>query len=174
MNSTLQQLQLRLETSLQGLDATQTQLRPAAHPSKWSIQQIVEHLLLTYASSGDVFEARIAKGRPTLAKPGLVQTFCQWGVFRLGYFPTGRKAPAAVIPPANIPRSSRELDTAIIAELTHFDHISDRAESVLSPAGRITHAVLGPLTVQQWREFQLCHGTHHVKQILAIRRDHNI
>jgi hypothetical protein len=34
--------------------------------------------------------------------------------------------------------------------------------------------VLGPLSINQWSRFQLIHGEHHVKQILAIRDAHHL
>jgi hypothetical protein len=30
--------------------------------------------------------------------------------------------------------------------------------------------VLGPLSVDQWRRFQLIHGEHHLRQIISIRK----
>jgi hypothetical protein len=174
MNATFQLLQSRLNAALQDLDDTQTQLRPVARPDSWSIQQIVEHLLLTYRSTETYFEARIAKGRPTLATPSLWQRVSHGAVFSLGYFPQGRKAPQDVAPIDSPARSAKELKAAIYDQLHRLDQISETAESLFGAKGRLTHQVLGPLTLQQWRQFHLAHGTHHIKQIIAIRRDHQL
>src|SRR6185437_6270213 len=107
----LGELQHAIAYSLHGLDAAQTQLRPVKRKERWSIQQIVEHLLLTYSSTEATIAARLEKHRPTKSKPSMLQRFSQYTVIRLGYFPHGRKAPALVTPAAEVaaPRSGEEL-----------------------------------------------------------------
>jgi DinB family protein len=172
MNSTLQQLQSEIAHSLRGLDATQTQLQPPSRPGKWSIQQIIEHLLLTYSGAEVALNARLAKGRPTAAKPTAFQQLQQFAVCRFGYFPTGRQAPDMVMPaaPTMHPLSGEELATATEDSLTKFDVLCNETERLFGASQCASHNVLGPLSVDQWRRFQLIHGRHHLKQIAAIRQ----
>lgn len=176
MNSTLHQLQREIASSLRGLDATQTQLRPPSRPGKWSIQQIVEHLLLSYTGTEMALDARLIKGAPTRAKPALLQRFGQYTVIHLGYFPTGRKAPPLVTPPETThPLSGEELSHAAAEHLTRVDTLCTEAEKLFGATNRCaSHMILGPLSVNQWRRFQLIHGEHHLKQIVAIRKAHNL
>jgi hypothetical protein len=176
MNSILQQLQIEIASSLNGLDATQTQLRPPSQPDKWSIQQIVEHLLLTYSSTATAISARLAKGTPTRAKPTLPQRVFGYAVTRYGYFPNGRQAPSMVIPePNSQPLSGETLAQSATERLTHLDQLFAQAETLFGHASRCaSHAILGPLKIQQWRRFQLIHGEHHLKQIVAIRKAHKV
>jgi hypothetical protein len=158
------------------LDATLTQLRPPAHPANWSIQQIVEHLLLTYASTETAINARLAKRTPTGASPTLVHRIAQFAVTRCGYLPTGREAPPMVTPQPNTPPSSGEdLAHSAAEHLAHLDLLFTEAEALFGPASQCaTHAILGPLNIHQWRKFHLVHGEHHLKQIAAIRKAHNL
>jgi Protein of unknown function (DUF1569) len=175
MNSTLQQLQQELSSSVQGLNATQTQLRPPAHPDKWSIQQIVEHLLLSYAATEPALKARLAKGSPTRAKPTISQRVGNLALLRLGYFPRGRKAPPLVTPKSTLPLCGEDLKQAISESLTSLDNLCAEAANTFgdtSPCA--SHLVLGPLSLDQWRRFQLVHGEHHIKQIAAIRKAHHV
>jgi hypothetical protein len=176
MNSTLTQLQREIAASLHNLDATQTQLHPPSRPNKWSIQQIVEHLLLTYSSTETAIKARLAKRTPTRAKPTLAHRISQFAVTRCGYLPTGREAPEIVTPPPNTPPLSGQALTQSVAEhLARLDLLFTEAETLFGPASRCAnHTVLGPLNIDQWRKFQLIHGEHHLKQIAAIRRAHNV
>ncbi|HEX4577654.1 MAG TPA: DinB family protein [Edaphobacter sp.] len=175
MNSVLNQLQREIASSLHGLDATQTQLRPLSAPGKWSIQQIVEHLLLTYSGAEMALKARLVKRRPTAAKPSAFQQIQQFTVYRIGYFPGGRQAPATVTPaPATHPLSGEELTTAVEDRLTRFATLCTETEQLFGSNQCASHNVLGPLSVDQWRRFQLIHGRHHVKQIAAIRKAHNL
>jgi hypothetical protein len=176
MNSTLHQLQREIADSLHSLDATQTQLHPPSRPAKWSIQQIIEHLLLTYASTETGINARLAKRSPTRARPTLTHRVFQFAVTRCGYFPTGREAPPMVTPqPTTHSLSGEDLAHATANQLAHLDQLFTEAETLFGPASQCaSHAVLGPLNIDQWRKFQLIHGEHHLKQIAAIRKAHNV
>jgi hypothetical protein len=179
MNPILHQLRREIAFSVDGLDVSQTQLRPPARPNSaetWSIQQIIEHLLLTYSETETALDARLAKHAPTRAKPNLLQRVSQYTVLRLGYFPPGRKAPPRVTPPAvSTPRSGDELAQAAAEHLTRLDSRCAEAHELFGPTSRCaSHMVLGPLSVDQWRKFQLVHGEHHLKQIVAIRKTHGV
>ena len=169
MHAAILQLQREIGDSLSGLDAAQMQLRPLADRTKWSIQQIVEHLLLTYTSTCSVFETRIAKGSPTRAQPSMEQRAGQFLVLNAGHFPKGREAPAGVVPPASSGIvCGAELAGEVTVMLLRFDRIAEEAERLFGRRRAISHQVLGPLSVAQWRRFQLVHGRHHLKQIRAI------
>jgi Protein of unknown function (DUF1569) len=176
MNSTLTQLQREIADSLRSLDATQTQLRPPSRPGKWSIQQIIEHLLLTYSSTETAINARLTKRTPTRAQPTLTHRVFQFAVTRCGYFPTGRKAPEPVTPqPTTHPLSGEDLAQTAAEHLARLDLLFTEAETLFGPASQCaSHAVLGPLKIDQWRKFQIIHGEHHLKQIAAIRKAHNV
>lgn len=173
MNIILEELQHELTHTLRGLDATQTQLRPVGHPEKWSIQQIAEHLLLTYAATATALQARITKGTPTQAKPVLQQRIGQYFLTTLGYFPHGRKAPAPVAPlTQQQPLSGADLLASTSQRLATLDTLVDQVEDLFGQRRAVSHMILGPLSAHQWRRFQLIHGVHHAKQIVAIRKSH--
>ena len=177
MNPILQQLQHEIAQSLRGLDSSQTQLRPPSHtPAKWSIQQIVEHLLLSYAGTEGALGARIAKQTPTRTRPNLLQSFSQFTILRLGYFPPGRKAPSLVVPASETqPLSGEQLTQASCEHLAALDQRCVEAAALFGETGRCaTHMILGPLSIEQWRKFQLVHGEHHLKQIITIRKARHI
>jgi hypothetical protein len=177
MNSTLHQLQREIAYSLSGLDAAQTQLQPRSRPDKWNIQQIMEHLLLSYSGTEMALNARLTKRTPTKAKPSIPQHLGQYTLIHLGYFPRGRKAPPLVTPvaPTTHPISGEGLTQAAADHLTQLDLLCAEAEDLFGSTCRCaSHMVLGPLRVDQWRKFQLIHGEHHLKQILAIRKAHQV
>jgi len=176
MNAALCQLQREIASSLQGLDPSQTQLCPASIPGKWSIQQIIEHLLLTYSSTETAINARLAKRAPTRAQSTLQQRIFQYAVTRCGYFPTGREAPPMVAPqPITHPLSGEDLSYAAAEHLSHLDLLLNEAETLFGRSAQFaSHAILGPLNIDQWRMFQLVHGRHHLKQIAVVRKTHNL
>lgn len=175
MNTILQTLQRELAASITGLDADQTQLQLIHHLDKWSIQQIIQHLLLTYRSTAQVIRTRIDKNSPTKATPGINQRLRQLVLIRCGYFPTGVPAPALVTPASDLsPATGRELSEALASELQQLDLLCTQASTLFGESRFASHVNLGPLTVGQWRKFHLVHGRHHARQIRAIRRAHGL
>jgi hypothetical protein len=175
MDKDLARLEAELTAALAGLDAGQTQATPNDGPEKWSIQEIVEHLLLTYRGSIPAVQGRIDKGSATRTKPTLRQRMAQFVIIKLGHFPSGRAAPAAVSPslPAKL-RSGEELSAQVRGALAEFDRVTAEGERLFGGRRAATHILLGPLSMRQWRRFHLVHGLHHVKQIKAIRRDNSL
>ena len=175
MHDDLRRLDTEVTRVLQGLDARNTQATPFSHPDKWSIQQIVEHLLSTYRGSIPAIHARVDKRSATRAKPTLRQRFGQFMIIKLGRFPNGRVAPAAVSPtlPTTV-QSGDELAAKVSAELRKLDEVTARGEHLFGERRAVSHIILGPLSMRQWRRFHLIHGLHHIKQIQAIRREHSI
>jgi hypothetical protein len=175
MTPTIQRLETKLSSALRGLSSSQTQLRLTDDPSCWTIQQITEHLLMTYASTTSAFESRLAKGTPTLSRPTPSHRSRQFIVITLGLMPGRRTAPPEVTPPASAsPLSGEQLTTITRDALTHLDLIFSQADHAFGPTRCLTHFALGPLSASQWRRFHLSHGNHHARQIAAIRRAHGV
>lgn len=106
MHKVLERLRRELVEGLGGLTAEETQVRPAV--GRWSIQQVVEHLTMTYAATCAVVEVRVSKGTATKARPTLAQRVGQFAIIRMGMFPPGREAPAMVMPGETVERLSGE------------------------------------------------------------------
>lgn len=175
MNPILKQLQTSLVTSLKDLDSQQTQLRRLDKPESWSIQQISEHLALTYVLTVQSFRSRIAKASPTQATPTLKQLLFQLTVTTFGYFPTGRTSPELVTPPPPTTLlSGEEISGRMHQDLTALDEVFHQAGLLFGNRRVTSHHVLGPIKIKQWQQFHLIHGEHHVKQILTIRRAHHL
>jgi hypothetical protein len=175
MDPILTQLHNEIANSLDDLDSEQTQLTPSTSTDKWSIQQIVQHLCLTYAFTETAFDARLAKGTPTHARPTLQQRIGQYCLTTLGIFPSGREAPGRVTPPQIAsPVCGNDLVHYTGEYLVRLDKLFNKAEALFGPGRCISHMILGPLSIHQWRRFHLIHGRHHLKQIRAIRSAHHI
>ncbi len=173
MHPDLSKLDAGLAGALLGLTPSQTQAVPSAELHKWSIQQIAEHLLQTYRGSLTAIVARVERGSVTRAQPSLRQRLGQFRILSLGCFPHGRLAPAAVSPtqPVTI-RGGDDLLTRLNVEILKLDQATAHGERLFGHRRAVSHLILGPLSMQQWRRFHLVHGLHHIRQIHAIRRDH--
>jgi hypothetical protein len=88
-------------------------------------------------------------------------------VCECGFLPKRRKAPPAVLPSQTDaePLSGDELIARLTATLAAMDRMLYRIESQAEGAPVLTHFLLGPLNVRQWRRFHRVHARHHIKQI---------
>jgi hypothetical protein len=175
MHEIFTRLESELASALDGLDNRQSQLTPRTYPEKWTIQQIVEHLLMTYRSTSAILNTRLEKGSPTKSRTNARQLVQQFVVISVGFFPPGRRAPEAVTPtfPASL-RAGDDLTRRIREELATLDSIAAQAERLFGPQRCASHFLLGPLSPLQWRKFHLVHGRHHARQIRAIRKDNAV
>jgi hypothetical protein len=173
MQDELHRFETEVTAALVGLDARQTQATPLDRPEKWSIQQVVEHLMKTYLGTIPAIEARIDKRSGTRARPTLRQRYQQFWFLNLGRCPYGRTAPPASSPssPTTV-RSGSDLAQRISTELVRLDRVTTRGEQIFADRRAVTHLMLGPLSMDQWRRFHVVHGRHHLKQIWAIRKEH--
>jgi len=164
MHSYMQRVQQAIEDAVRGLSLQQL----AWHrEGKWSAAAILEHLSLTYSGTAKGLQRGLDAGRPNITPPSAAQRAARFVVTGLRFMPTGRKAPAMVVPKGAPPET-------VLAEvrrnLAAADDAISRCEARFGAGARIAnHPILGPLTARQWRTFHLVHARHHMKQIARIR-----
>jgi DinB superfamily len=160
-----------LSAPLAGRSAEQLAHHPAGDPSRWSAQQVIEHLTATWRMTITGIEDRLKKGRPLRTRPTLRQRAFQVLICDLGYFPTGMLAPQLVSPSPDQPSmSGDDLIARIGATLAAMDTMLNRIEPEARGAVVLNQGALGPMNVQQWRRFHRSHARHHLAQIKrAIR-----
>jgi hypothetical protein len=163
----LDQTRELLAAPLAGCSAEQIACHPAGDLTRWSAQQVIEHLSATWRSTTTGIEDRLRKGRPLRSRPTLAQRCMQLAVCELGFFPKGRTAPALVQPSAmqGEPMSGDQLIARFTATLAAMDRMLDRIEPQSKGAPVLNHFVLGPLSVRRWRSFHRTHARHHAAQI---------
>jgi hypothetical protein len=137
-------------------------------PGRWSVAQILDHLLRTYASTAYILNRCVEQNKPKGRRPTLRERAAAWVVLDLGHFPTGVKAPAVALPSPSPTPTVRE---DALAALARLDRAATAAEERF---GRLTklanHPVLGPFDARQWRQFHFVHTRHHMKQIARLTK----
>ncbi len=175
MHEEMLRLETKVTTALAGLNARQTQAAPEGHPEKWSIQQIVEHLLLSLEASNEALRGRLSKRKVMGKKPTLQQKVSQWVVLSLGHFPGRRSAPAGTLPNRLAAlQSGPELVERMHGAVEVFDGLAVQGEQLFGARQVLSHVALGALSMEQWRRFHRVHGEHHLKQIARIRREQGL
>ena len=172
MNAELQTVCDRFQQELAGLEAEAAQLHPGKDPERWNMQQIMEHLLLTYQSTSEGLRRRLEKGTATRVSATWPQRVAKTTVLRFRYLPFGRKSPESVAPKSGSPcLSGEELSVRMRNELAAMDALLCQCEQQLGRSPLQPHFAFGPLTAAQWRRFHAIHAAHHLKQIRRLRRE---
>lgn len=152
------------------LSIAETQAHPVGDGNCWCVQQVIEHLILTYHSTAGVLEERLQKGRPTQAQATPEQGTRWRATIQQGRFPEGGKAPERVRPGQlgldALP--GPELAELFQREIARVDRLLDACSEKFGSQPMASHFAFGPLTADQWREFHAVHGRHHLAQIKRI------
>jgi hypothetical protein len=164
MHPDLQRALDDVAASVAGMTAEQMNTGPAG---KWSTALILEHLRLSLRTSGARLASAVADGTPTATPGTWKERLGAFVVVGLGYFPTGRIAPAYVEPKGMPGGNALE---AVRGALEEFDDIASRCALRFGPDTKVAnHPILGAFSVTQWRRFHRVHTRHHMKQVARLR-----
>jgi hypothetical protein len=164
----LPRLQHEIAAAVAGLSAEQLSQHAAG---KWCAAEILEHLYLTYTGSIKGFNRVLEAGKPLATNVTWKNRAQALVVVSLGYLPSGRESPSMARPRGLAPE---RVVAEIEPKIAEMDDVISQCESKFGASTKLLdHPFIGPLSGGQWRKFHLVHGRHHVKQILALRREMN-
>jgi hypothetical protein len=153
---------------LSTLTVSQMQLSPSVNPKRWSIQQIAEHLLLTYEQTTKNVAIRLTRKLPTQKESTLLQRSLRFLVLMLGLTVNGLPASDATTPQKIEPQSGEEVAARLRAALEEMDVHLRKARHLFGMLPVAYHPFFGPMRVEQWRRYHAIHARHHLKQINQI------
>ena len=173
MHAVLESVSARISRELNGVDAETSQKHPSDSVHLWSLQQVIEHLLLTYRGTAENLETRLRKGRISRNQRRTpLQWFLQLMVLSFGYFPQGVPAPDGTVPQPGFlaAMDGGSLAEQLRADLSLMDAALDRCRRKFGMERVAVHPILGPMRVDQWRRFHAVHTLHHLRQLQRVRR----
>jgi len=164
LSPSLQQTMDAIDSAIAGMTEEQLVWHPEG---KWSSAGILEHLALAYERTTERMRPVAQQGKIDIRKT----TFREWVggviVLKLGRIPAGRKAPEGLSPKGTNP------DLAIAAikqNLSEMNEVFKQCEVRFGDRRAVLdHAILGPLSIRDWRRFHCVHTLHHMKQIHGLR-----
>ena len=134
-------------------------------PGRWSIGQVLEHLLLGFETNVAALEKALAAGATLASRPTFVQLLTRILVVDLGYFPRVQ-APNSVQPRGSV--GADRVREAIDEALVRLDTVLARAaERFGEDTPLLKHRYFAALNVRQWRRFHRRHTLHHLRQVRA-------
>jgi hypothetical protein len=171
MHAVLDRVVDQISGEVRHLEADAAQLHPKDLAYKWNVQQVIEHLVLSYRMTTEALESRLKKGRLSRKHR---RTYLQWSlqmmVLSFGSMPHGVPALEETMPkPGDFPAmSGRELADLLRREMEAMDRVLDACRRRFGIERVGIHPFLGPLRVDQWRRYHTVHGQHHVAQLRSV------
>jgi hypothetical protein len=164
MDSRLDKLRESLQSAVEGMSSEQLSWHL---PGKWCAAEVLEHLYLTYTGTIQGLERVMTKGKPLASRASVAHRALTFVVVGLGHMPTGRKAPAMVLPKG---LSAETVRNEMGVKMAAMDAIIAQCEARFGPQVKLLdHPILGPLSATQFRKLHLVHGQHHLKQLRRLR-----
>jgi hypothetical protein len=160
-----------LRRALADIDATVAGMSAEAlawhQDGRWSSAAILDHLAKAYGGTAYILRKCLGDGAPKGRPSSMRQRFFTFVITRLGWFPTGVKAPAVSEPDGLGPD---EALAAARSQLAAFDEVAAQCRARFGPRALVAnHPLLGGFTVDQWRRFHRVHTRHHMRQIARLR-----
>jgi len=154
-----------VESSIAGMADDQMTWAPEG---KWSSTNLIEHLSLGFLITAKGCRMVLKQGGPELPRPTLHQRWLTFRVLVLGYFPMRVIAPKMVRPRGLGPEDAKR---SLVENIIEMDRMMLQCEEKFgSKIEMLSHPYLGPLTIKQWRKFQLFHVRRHMKQLHKLRQ----
>jgi hypothetical protein len=152
-------------------DAESSAVHPCGRPNCWSVQQVLEHLVLSMDETVTALEQRLAKGRPERRRTrSRAEWLLQLMVLSVGHMPKGVGAARETTPPAQMPAmGTRELTQRLESAIERLDAALDQSRQRFGMERVGRHFLLGPLRIDQWRRYHVLHLQHHTRQIMEVR-----
>jgi DinB superfamily len=165
MDPHLEKLQVELLSALAGVSPERLNWHP---PGKWSTNEVIEHLYLTYTATTKGFSRVVEAGKPKVTSSTWRQRAASLLVLGIGHLPSGRTAPPMAVP-RGLP--AEKVRGEIAAKIAEMDAMLSACETKFGARTKVLdHVILGPLTIAQWRKFHLVHGRHHIRQLHGLRK----
>jgi hypothetical protein len=154
-----------LAREISGVSREDAQIHPLPGQGRWSAQEIVEHLILTYRLTSDELLKQLKKGKPPRNRRDGLQFFLRLQTIGMGYMPDGVPAPVAFRPRKYKPEPGVEIAARFLEAADSMDNllVTSRNRFGIQACGE--HPFYGVMRVDEWRRYHAIHARHHLSQL---------
>jgi hypothetical protein len=147
------------------LSKEDAQIHPAPGRGRWNAQEIIEHLILTYAFTSYEVGKKLKRGKPSRDHRDLLKFVLRIQTIGLGYMPDGVPTINAFRPAEYTPESGRQLAERLLEAAESMDRLLVTARHSLGIQACGQHPFYGQMRVDEWRRYHAIHARHHLRQL---------
>lgn len=148
----------------------EAQIAPLPGPGRWCAQQIMEHLMLTYAQTTAAVNRHLKSGHVPRQSRSLLESFVRMQTIGFGYMPEGIPAIRMFRPEEYVPEDGPTIATRFLSVAEEMDHCLVLARKKFGIQACGEHPFFGALRVDEWRRYHAVHVKHHQTQLKATIR----
>jgi len=148
----------------------EAQVPPLPGQGRWSAQQIMEHLILSYELTSASVSRQLKTGRVPKSRRSILEFVLRVQTLGLGYMPSGVPAIRMVRTAEYTPECGKAIVERFLAagEAMDAQLVLARKKFGIQACGE--HPLFGAMRVDEWRRYHAVHAGHHRKQLeFAIR-----
>ena len=161
LKSSLEPLAATIET----LTVEEAQVAPLPGQGRWSAQQVIEHLILTYKLTSETVGRHVKNGQTAKKGRSPLMSLLRLQTIGLGRMPNGIPAIRAVRPERVTPMDGQALRERFLAAAEEMDGTLSAARKKFGIQVCGEHPFHGGLRVDEWRRYHAVHARHHQKQL---------
>jgi len=159
-----------LAVQISSVSLEEAQVHPLPGQDRWSAQQIIEHLILTYKLTSDSVDKQLKSGRVPKNRRGMLEFFLRVQTIGLGHMPGGVPAMRAVRPYEFTPQAGTAVASRFLQTAEAMDALLVAARKKFGIQVCGSHPFFGVMRVDEWRRYHAVHARHHESQLKnAIR-----
>jgi hypothetical protein len=170
MHPVLKSALVPLAEQIETLSLEEMQVPPLPGQGRWSPQQIIEHLILTYDLTTNSVSRHLKSGRVPKNRRSLLEFVLRVQTIGLGYIPDGVPSIRALRPNNFKPESGSDVAIRFLERAESMDKqlVAARKKFGIQACGE--HPFFGVMRVDEWRRYHAIHAGHHAVQLRnAIR-----
>ncbi|WP_263358206.1 DUF1569 domain-containing protein [Acidicapsa ligni] len=154
-----------LATQIATVSKEEAQAHPLPGQDRWSPQQIIEHLILTYKLTSNSVSRQLESGRVVKNHRRLLKFLLRAQTLGLGYMPRGVPAMLAVRPLEYTPEAGPAIAARFLAAAEEMDSllVAGRKKFGIQACGE--HPFFGVMRIDEWRRYHAIHARHHASQL---------
>jgi hypothetical protein len=164
-----------LSEVIRGVSAAEAQVNPLPGLGRWSAQEVIEHLVLTYEMTMEELNRQFGRGRALRRKRGPLEVLLRLQTIGLGHLPRGVPAMLRVRPQNYRAQGGAVLAERLLRKAEEMDALLVQAREKFGIQPCAEHPFYGGLRVDEWRRYHAIHARHHLQQLreaIAYARSH--
>jgi len=166
LKSALEPLAGRIAT----LSLEEAQTAPLPGQGRWCVQQIFEHLILTYQLTSNSVSKQLKTGHVPRNRRNLLEFLLRVQTIGLGYMPDGVPSIRAFRPREFTPEAGPSIASRFLQTAEEMDLLLVAARKKFGIQACGEHPIFGVMRIDEWRRYHAVHAAHHEKQILNVIR----